>query len=74
MNPGPKIGMILNALMEEVLDDPKLNSEQYLVQRTQEFLTLPEADLRKIADKGKEKKEQEEQKELGEIRAKHYVS
>jgi len=74
MSPGPKIGVILNALMEEVLDDPKLNTEDYLVQRTKEFLALPEAELRKIAEKGKEKKEQEEQKELGEIRAKHYVS
>ncbi len=74
IGPSPKIGMILNALLEEVLDDPKLNSEEYLVKRTKEFLALPDSDLKKMADQGKEKKEQEEQKELEIIRKKHFVS
>lgn len=72
--PGPKIGMTLNALMEEVLDDPKLNTEEYLTNRTKELLALSEPDLKKLAEKGKQKKEQEEQKELEEIRKKHFVS
>ena len=72
--PGPKIGMVLNALMEEVLDNPKLNSEEYLTNRTKELLVLPDSDLKKLAEKGKEKKDIEEQKELKEIRKKHYVA
>jgi tRNA nucleotidyltransferase (CCA-adding enzyme) len=31
--PGPKIGQVLNALFEEVLDDPGKNTKEYLAQR-----------------------------------------
>lgn len=72
--PGPKIGMILNALMEEVLDDPKLNNVEYLNKRALELLGLPENHLKVLADKGKQKKMQEEEKEISEIRQKHHVS
>ena len=73
MEPGPKIGMILNALLEEVLEDPKLNTAEYLEKRTVEFLALPEGDLKKLAETGKERKDEEEQKELEDIRKKHHV-
>ncbi|MBU6231914.1 HD domain-containing protein [Patescibacteria group bacterium] len=71
---GPKIGLILNALMEEVLDDPKLNSEDYLSKRVVELNGLPEAELKALAEKGKTRKDQEEEKELSELRRKHGVS
>jgi len=72
--PGPKIGMILNALMEEVLDDPKLNTENYLTSRVKELNALTEADLKALAEKGKVRKDEEEEKLLVEIRSKHGVS
>jgi hypothetical protein len=31
--PGPKIGYTLSALLEEVLEDPKLNTAEYLEKR-----------------------------------------
>jgi poly(A) polymerase/tRNA nucleotidyltransferase (CCA-adding enzyme) len=71
---GPKIGFVLHALLEEVLEDPKLNTEDYLKKRALELLQLPEVELKKLADQGKEKKAEEEEKELGEIRKKHNVS
>ncbi len=71
---GPKIGMVLNALMEEVLDDTKLNTEEYLSRRTLELLALPEMELATLARKGKEKKDLEEEKGIEEIRNKHHVS
>jgi len=74
ISPGPKIGLVLNALLEEVLEDPKLNTEEYLVTRSKELLALPEVELKARADKGKEKKREEEEREVGEIRKKHKVS
>lgn len=70
---GPRIGFVLNALLEEVLEDPKLNTEEYLQKRTLELLALTEVDLKALAEKGKEKKEEAEKKEIEEIRSKHYV-
>jgi tRNA nucleotidyltransferase (CCA-adding enzyme) len=31
--PGPKIGFVLHALLEEVIENPKLNTEEYLENR-----------------------------------------
>ncbi|MFA6315117.1 MAG: HD domain-containing protein [Candidatus Paceibacterota bacterium] len=71
---GPVIGMVLNALLEEVLEDPKLNTVENLYKRTLELIALPEAELKKLAESGKEKKLEEEEKELKIIREKHHVS
>ena len=73
IGPGPKIGMILNALMEEVLENPKLNTSDYLEKRSSELIKLNEIELKKLAEKGKDKKEELETKELEKIRDKHKV-
>lgn len=72
--PGPRIGYILHALLEEVLEDPKLNTEKYLVQKTLDLAKLSEKELKKLGEKGKEAKEAVEEENVGEIRKKHYVS
>ncbi|MFA6295271.1 MAG: HD domain-containing protein [Candidatus Paceibacterota bacterium] len=74
MLPGPKIGMILNALLEEVLDNPKLNTVEYLEKRTLELFKLSNTELESLAQKGREKKRELEEKDLEEIRKKHHVS
>lgn len=71
--PGPKLGFILHALLEEVLDDPERNTETFLVKRTLELNELPIDELKKLGEAGKEAKEEEEEKELTEIRKKHGV-
>ena len=71
--PGPKIGFVLNALLEEVLDDPKRNSEEYLQKRTLELFDLPENELRKLGEEGKRKKEEEDEKDIAELRKKYFV-
>lgn len=73
INPGPKIGYILNALLEEVLEDPKLNTEEYLKSRTIELSKMSDMELRQLGEKGKEKKEKEEEKNIKKIRDKHRV-
>lgn len=72
-NPGPKIGFILHALLEEVLDDPNINTEEYLQKRTLELAKLPDVELKKLGEKGKEKKEEKEAQEIEEIRKRHWV-
>ncbi|MEX1028409.1 MAG: HD domain-containing protein, partial [Candidatus Paceibacterota bacterium] len=73
MQPGPKIGYILHALLEEVLDDPSRNTKEHLTERAKGLLELTEEDLKKLGEKGKEKLEEEDEKVLEEIRKKYWV-
>lgn len=73
ITPGPKIGQILNALLEEVLEDPSLNMEEYLNKRTLKLYKMSDKELKSLGEKGKEKKEKEEQKEINQIRGRHHV-
>ncbi len=71
--PGPRIGWILHALLEEVLDDPTLNTEKYMQKRALELAELPEKELLSLGEAGKEKKDVAEEEEIKEIRKKHRV-
>jgi len=65
--PGPKVGLVLNCLLAEVLDDPSRNTREYLMERINELdKQSPEA-LKKALQKIEEA-QQEEEKE----RAKKY--
>jgi tRNA nucleotidyltransferase (CCA-adding enzyme) len=71
--PGPKIGFVLHALLEEVLENPTLNTDEYLKKRAKELVKLDIAELKKLGESGKETKEKEEEKKIAEIRKKHWV-
>jgi len=71
--PGPRIGWILHALLEEVLDDPSLNTPEYMHKRAGELVKLPDEELKTLGVAGKEKQEEAEEKELAEIRKKYHV-
>lgn len=71
--PGPKIGYTLNALLEEVLDDPGKNTEEYLDKRTEELLAMEENALRELGEAGKRRREVAEEAEVQEIMHKHHV-
>ncbi|MBU6430926.1 HD domain-containing protein [Patescibacteria group bacterium] len=73
ITPSPKIGYILHALLDEVLENPKLNTEEYLEKRAMELAQLPELELKKLGEKGKQTKEIEEEKKVEEIRKKYWV-
>ncbi|MHB8913765.1 MAG: CCA tRNA nucleotidyltransferase [Minisyncoccota bacterium] len=73
MKPGPKIGSILNVLLEEVLDNPALNTQEYLDSRTGELLKIPEDELRKLGEAGKRRRESAEDEEIQQIMEKHHV-
>jgi poly(A) polymerase/tRNA nucleotidyltransferase (CCA-adding enzyme) len=71
--PGPKIGYILNALLEEALENPNINTVDYLEKKAIELAKLDEKSLKTLSEKGKSKKEEVEEGELKKIRAKYRV-
>lgn len=70
---GPRLGWILYALFDEVLENPEMNTEDTLVKRAKELSALPDSELRTMGEKGKEIKEQKEEEEVAEIRKKYGV-
>ncbi|MFH1105674.1 MAG: HD domain-containing protein [Candidatus Aenigmatarchaeota archaeon] len=71
--PGPRIGYILNALLEEILDEPNLNTLEYLDKRTGELLEIPEEELQKLGVAGKSRRESAEGEEIKHILDKYCV-
>ena len=72
--PGPRLGWLLHALLEEVLDDPERNTTEYLDTKAKEFAKLTDADLKSKGQEAKERKEQAEQADLDEINKKYFVN
>lgn len=70
IEPGPKIGAILDVLLSEVIEDPKLNSEEYLSRRAKE---LDDLDLAALRAKAKEKIEEKKMEDDQEIKKKFWV-
>lgn len=73
IDPGPRVGHILNALLEEVIDNPDLNTKDYLLKRMEELNQLGEADLIELAQAGKDKLEEEVEKEDESIKERYWV-
>ena len=73
LHPGPKMGWVLHALLEEVLEDPTLNTREYLEKRTRELWELTDDEVKKLGQAGKEKKDEEEFREIKKLHRKHKV-
>jgi putative nucleotidyltransferase with HDIG domain len=73
VQPGPRIGWVLNALLEEVLDNPDLNTEAYLDERAVKLLEMPEAELKALGESVKKKREMREDEEVKAIMEKYHV-
>lgn len=73
MKPGPRMGWILHALLEEVLENPAFNTIELLSVRVRDLDELTDADLKKLGEKGKEKKDELEEQEIKKLRGKHGV-
>jgi hypothetical protein len=74
VEPGPKIGLILNALLEEVMEDPKKNTTEYLSGAALELYKLDLKDLKAKAESGKKLRDEKEKEVLDSILKKHHVS
>ena len=73
LQPGRKMGWVLHALLEEVLDDPKLNTREYLEKRAREVYAMPDDEVQKLGEPGKEKKDDVEYREVKKLHRKHKV-
>jgi len=70
---GPRIGWILHALLEEVLDDPSKNTPEYLTEKARVLSKMEDSALKDMGDAGKGAQEEAEEIELKKIRASHHV-
>lgn len=73
LKPGPRMGWILHALLEEVLENPEKNTIEYLSDRVKQLELIPDIELKKLGEQGKEKKDLREQEEVGKLHVKHGI-
>ena len=73
ITPGPRMGWILNALLEEVLDAPEKNTVSHLSGLVKSLNMLGDAELKVLGLRGKEKKEELEEEEVAKLHEKHGV-
>jgi len=74
INPGPKIGSILDILLGYVLADPSKNKEDFLKEEMGKLGSLSDGKLSEMAKKGKKEREQIEQKRDEMTKKKYWVS
>lgn len=73
IEPGPKVGRILNILLEEVLDNPALNEREKLIMRMRELNALPEEELGRMTASAKARAAEEQRRTEAEIMKKFFV-
>jgi poly(A) polymerase/tRNA nucleotidyltransferase (CCA-adding enzyme) len=72
--PSPRVGWILHALLEEVLDDPLKNTRDALTVRAHELQKLDDAALKEKGTSGKDKRDSAEAAEIQKLREKYHVT
>ncbi|MBI2631295.1 HD domain-containing protein [Candidatus Nomurabacteria bacterium] len=70
---GPRMGWILHALLEEVLDAPEKNTVEHLSELVKSLNMLGDAELKALGERGKEKKDELEEQEIEKLHTKHGV-
>jgi len=71
--PGPKIGRIIEVLMQDVLDDPSKNNSGDLESRIKGLGKLSDDELVKIAEVAESKVELVKDEKISELKAKYWV-
>jgi len=74
INPGPKIGQILDILLGYVLDDPKKNNKEFLQKEAEKLGELSDKELQKLAEKSKKEKMEVETKTDEMTKQKYWVT
>ena len=73
IKPGPRMGWILNALLEEVLDDPSKNIEEHLSDLARSLDLLTDDALKTLGERAKNLKDKLEEREIEKLHSKHGV-
>lgn len=74
IEPGPKIGYILNILLDEVLDDPQKNKKEYLTNQVLKLDKKPLKELEKMYKIAQTKTQEVAEEEFRSIKSKYRVS
>lgn len=72
--PGPKIGQILDVLLGEVLEDPKLNKKKGLLEKIKTLGKLSDKKLKDLTDKARQERNKLEIKRDEMTKKKYWVS
>ena len=73
IQPGPRVGQILDVLLGYVLDDPKKNTKSFLEKEITALGSLDEKKLKGLAEKSKEEKFEVQKQENEKIKDRYYV-
>jgi poly(A) polymerase/tRNA nucleotidyltransferase (CCA-adding enzyme) len=74
IKPGPKVGQILQILLEEVIEDPEKNEENFLKKEIERLGRLPDEEIKKLVKEAREKIEKIEQKRDEMTKRKYWVT
>ncbi len=74
IEPGPKVGWILDILLEEVLEDPKKNKKEELQKRIEALGKLGDSELQKLSAKAKKERTLVETKRDEMTKQKYWVT
>ncbi len=74
IEPGPKIGYILDILLSYVLDDPKKNTKEFLEKEIENLGKLEDKKLKSLAEKSKEEKMEIQGEHDKKIKSKYWVT
>ena len=70
---GPKIGKILNVLLDRCINDPSINTEDSLLKMSKDLLSLEDKDLDALNKTALDKTKQEVEEKIKKIRSKYKV-
>ena len=74
IEPGPKIGYILNILLDEVLDDPQKNKKENLTSQALKLDKKPLKELKKMCKMAQAKTQEAAEEKFRSIKSKYRVS
>jgi poly(A) polymerase/tRNA nucleotidyltransferase (CCA-adding enzyme) len=74
VQPGPKVGQVLDILLGQVLSDPKKNKKEYLEKEIKKLGELSEKDLISLSEKGRKEREKLEMKRDEMTKNKYWVT
>lgn len=73
LKPSPRVGMILNALLEKVMDKPELNDEALLKKEAEKLNKLSDKELSALMAESKKKQAAFESAVDEDIKGRHYI-
>jgi poly(A) polymerase/tRNA nucleotidyltransferase (CCA-adding enzyme) len=73
IDPGPKIGWILKILLEKVIENPKLNEKEILIEEIKKLGNLSDEKLKEMANSAQKKLDEIEQKRDEMTKKKYWV-